>query len=156
MDLPDEMAKKEEIPYLVNILLSGNQSLQVQVTQRLQSIALHDSDRNSYTYQLFLAPLVVMVKSPLFETSLIAWEALNKLVKSSPQMRDELLKIGFVETVRYSLTDKYTPVHVQTNLLDIIIQLLLNEADSSGMGLLVNVLLNKIASENEEQIEAEV
>ncbi|KAA6388039.1 MAG: hypothetical protein EZS28_016428, partial [Streblomastix strix] len=142
-DLPDKNAKKEELPFLVNGLISGTPEQQSQVILRLLSIALHDSDTTLYNYKLFIGPLIVMLQSVLPETSLAAWEALSKLIKTCPNFRDALVRYGFIETVRYSLLDDDTPIHVQSNLIDIVTQLLLNQTDPQSMSELIGVLQRK-------------
>ncbi|KAA6347536.1 MAG: hypothetical protein EZS28_052019, partial [Streblomastix strix] len=83
------------------------------------------------------------------------WEALSKLIKTCPNFRDELVRYGFIETVRYSLLDDDTPIHVQSNIIDIVTQLLLNQTDPQSMSELIGVLQRKVDlndNDNELQI----
>ncbi|KAA6360287.1 MAG: hypothetical protein EZS28_044186, partial [Streblomastix strix] len=79
-----------------------------------------------------------------------ASEALSKLVVNSPQIRESLIKSGFVEMARFSLIDNQTPDHVSSNLLRIIMDIIFNSGEIQEMGSLIPVL-KKLSEEKDLQ-----
>ncbi|KAA6402957.1 MAG: hypothetical protein EZS28_001520 [Streblomastix strix] len=140
---------KEEIPMMLNGLIQGNAAQKCQITKRLVSSAFHDADSIMSICQLFLSPLVVMVKSSTPETSVAAKEALVTLISRSTEVRDSLIQSGFVESARYALVDERTPEHTQSNVLDVITQLIFSEANPADMCGLYFILQKKSTSSDE-------
>ncbi|KAA6311821.1 MAG: hypothetical protein EZS28_056049, partial [Streblomastix strix] len=96
LDQPNENAKLEEVPLLINGLLSENSEIQSQITERLMAIALHNQDCGSSISQLYLNPLIFMLKSKDEKHSNVACEALSKLIRKSPNIQKALVENGFV------------------------------------------------------------
>ncbi|KAA6368767.1 MAG: hypothetical protein EZS28_035706, partial [Streblomastix strix] len=97
LDQSNDKAKLTELPLLVNGLLSEDLELRAQITERLIAMALHDVEDGSSSHDLFLSPLISIIKSASPEQSQSASEALSKLVVNSPQIRESLIKSRFVE-----------------------------------------------------------
>ncbi|KAA6363310.1 MAG: hypothetical protein EZS28_041163, partial [Streblomastix strix] len=94
----------------------------------------------SSSNDLFLIPLISILKSPNEEQSYTASESLSKIIVKSPQIRQSLIKSGFIEMARFSLIDNQTPDHVSSNLLRIIIDIIFYSGEIQEMGSLIPVL----------------
>ncbi|KAA6393860.1 MAG: hypothetical protein EZS28_010611 [Streblomastix strix] len=81
-----------------------------------------------------------MLKSKGEQHSNTACEAKSKLIKKSPNIMEALMKSGFIQMATFALMEKRTPHHVQTNILDIILDLITSGADIHALGGLLPVL----------------
>ncbi|KAA6401596.1 MAG: hypothetical protein EZS28_002880 [Streblomastix strix] len=152
LNQPNENAKIDEIPLLINDLLSENYEQQQQTTERLVAMVLHDQDCELPINQLYLNPLIVMLKSNDEEHSQTACEALSKLIRKSPNIQKVLLKNGFVQMSTFALIEDGTIQHVQTNILVVILDLITSGADIHAMGGLLPVL-EKLAKEKDQKLQ---
>ncbi|KAA6372272.1 MAG: hypothetical protein EZS28_032202 [Streblomastix strix] len=132
LDQPNDKAKLTELPLLVNGLLSEDLELRAQITEHVED--------GSSSNDLFLSPLISILKSASPEQSQAASEALSKLVINSSQIREYLIKSGFVEMARFSLIDNQTSDHVSSNLLRIILDIVFNSDEIDCMSCLIPVL----------------
>ncbi|KAA6389435.1 MAG: hypothetical protein EZS28_015038 [Streblomastix strix] len=148
----NEIANIEEIPLLLKGLLSEKSEIQSQISERLLSMALHDKNCESYISQLYLNPLVYILKSKEQEHSNTACEALSKLIRKSPNIKKELVESGFVQMVSFALIEEGTPQHVIVNILVIILDLITTGADIRVMGGLLPSL-DKLAQEEESKLQ---
>ncbi|KAA6384321.1 MAG: hypothetical protein EZS28_020153 [Streblomastix strix] len=149
---PNKNVKNDEIPLLINDLLSENyeqqQQQQQQTTERLVTMVLRDQDCELSISQLYISPLVVMLKSKDEEHSQTACEALSKLIRKSPNIQKSLLKSGFIQMTSFALMEEGDLHHIQTNILVIILDLITSGADIHAMGVLLPVL-EKLAKEKD-------
>ncbi|KAA6381314.1 MAG: hypothetical protein EZS28_023158, partial [Streblomastix strix] len=74
--------------------------------------------KDAFKAQKGLCPLCY--KSDNIEESKVASDALSKIIRNSPNIRESLIKSGFVEMSRFNLTDENTPDHIHTNILIVI------------------------------------
>ncbi|KAA6387584.1 MAG: hypothetical protein EZS28_016889 [Streblomastix strix] len=81
-----------------------------------------------------------MLKSKGKDQSKAALEALSKLIRNLQKTAQTLIRNGFIQMATFALMEEGTPEHVQTNLLIIILDLIINGADVSVMGGLFTVL----------------
>ncbi|KAA6393731.1 MAG: hypothetical protein EZS28_010744 [Streblomastix strix] len=150
LDEPNENAKIDEIPLLVNILLSENSDVQSLIAERLLAMALHDQDGGQSISQLFLNPLIIILKSKDEDHSQTACEALSKLIRKSQNIQKAVTKSGFAEMASFALIEEGAPQHVQTNILIVILDLITSGADIRTMGVLLPVL-EKLVQEKDSQ-----
>ncbi|KAA6375988.1 MAG: hypothetical protein EZS28_028483 [Streblomastix strix] len=148
LDQPNDKAKLTELPLLVNGFLSEDLELRAQITERLVAMALHDVEDGSSSNDLFLSPLISILKSANEEQSYIASESLSKIIVKSPQIRESLIKSGFIEIARFALIDNQTPDHVSSYMLRIIQDIVFNSDEVDEMGSLIPVL-KKLSEEKD-------
>ncbi|KAA6399513.1 MAG: hypothetical protein EZS28_004957 [Streblomastix strix] len=156
LDQPNENAKLEEVPLLVNGLLSENSEnseIQSQITERLITIALHDQDSGSFISYLYLSPLIVMLKSKDEKHSNVACEALSKLIRKSPNIQKALVENGFVQMTTFALIEEGVSHHVQSNILVVILDLITSGADIRVMGGLLPILEKLVQEKDSKQQE---
>ncbi|KAA6381896.1 MAG: hypothetical protein EZS28_022576 [Streblomastix strix] len=140
---------KDEIHQIVNEIQSDNIDLHADATQKLTLIVLNECPQQSS--MLLLYPLVTLLQCGNKETSDIAQNELSVLIKNSDDIRDSLLKIGFLETARISLTDENTPNHIESNVLDVIQSLLFQGVNANEMIGLVSILSQLSEEKSEEK-----
>ncbi|KAA6395516.1 MAG: hypothetical protein EZS28_008957 [Streblomastix strix] len=140
---------QNEIPVLVNGLLSDDKDQLEQITQKLLQITLHECPQS--TYMLFLNPLIVLLLTGSSESSTSALVALTTLVRRSDNIRDGLVKIGFIEAARQSLIDENTLNYTQSNILEIIQSLLFQQVNANEMIGLVSILSQLSEEKSEEK-----
>ncbi|KAA6382524.1 MAG: hypothetical protein EZS28_021949 [Streblomastix strix] len=92
---------KKEIGLLINGLQSEDKEQQAQITSRLLAIAQNECSQASYS--LLLYPLVTLLLNGNIDASSAAQSAIITLVNSSDDVRNALIKIGFIETARQVL-----------------------------------------------------
>ncbi|KAA6381633.1 MAG: hypothetical protein EZS28_022840 [Streblomastix strix] len=129
-----------DITSLINDLLTGNADIQAQITQKLVAYTVNDVNCRQQINELCLNPLIAILKSANLEQSQTAADSLSILVRNSPQIRDSLIKSGFVEMARFVLNDENALEHVKSNILDVINVLLSSGINAHDMFGLVSVL----------------
>ncbi|KAA6400674.1 MAG: hypothetical protein EZS28_003801 [Streblomastix strix] len=130
--------KLSEISFLVDEILSEDPQRCIQCTERLMGIALQGNEQTSGN--LFLCALTTILNSDNIEESKVASDALSKIIRNSPNIRELLIKSGFVEMASIYLTDENTPDHIHTNILIVIQDLVFNSADVHAFSSLFGIL----------------
>ncbi|KAA6373829.1 MAG: hypothetical protein EZS28_030645 [Streblomastix strix] len=97
----NERPKLSEIPFLVDEILSDDPQRCIQCTERLMSLALQGNEQPSSN--LFLCALTTLLNSDIIEESKVASDALSKIIRNFPNIRESLIKSGFVEMARFNL-----------------------------------------------------
>ncbi|KAA6368264.1 MAG: hypothetical protein EZS28_036208, partial [Streblomastix strix] len=133
LDQPNDKAKLTELPLLVNGLLSEDLELRAQITEHVEN--------GSSSNDMFLCPLISILKSPNEEQSYTASESLSKIIIKSPQIRESLIKSGFIEIARFALIDNQTPDHVSSYMLRIVLDIVFNSDEIDEMSSLIPVLM---------------
>ncbi|KAA6399291.1 MAG: hypothetical protein EZS28_005186 [Streblomastix strix] len=136
----DASGRFAEIPLLVNGLLSDDPEMRAHITERLVSIALQDEDFGSSLSDLQLSPLISMLKSSDEEKSQTGCDGLSIIVKKSEKLRQSLIRNGFLEIARFELIDESRPVHVHSNILSIILDLITNGCDVFEMSGILSIV----------------
>ncbi|KAA6395421.1 MAG: hypothetical protein EZS28_009051 [Streblomastix strix] len=134
----NERSKLSEIPFLVDEILSEDPQRCIQCTEKLMKIALQGNEQPSSN--MFLCALTTLLNSDIIEESKVASDALSKIIRNSQNIRESLIKSGFVEMARFNLTDENTPDHIHTNILIVIQDLVFNSADVHAFSSLFGIL----------------
>ncbi|KAA6372445.1 MAG: hypothetical protein EZS28_032029 [Streblomastix strix] len=140
---------KKEIAFLVSGLQSEDKEQQAQITSRLLTIATNECPQASYA--LLLYPLVTLLLNGNIDASSAAQSAIITLVNNSDDVRNALIKIGFIETARQVLIDENIPNHIESNLLDVIQSLLFQGVNGNEMIGLASILSQLSEEKSEEK-----
>ncbi|KAA6367166.1 MAG: hypothetical protein EZS28_037307 [Streblomastix strix] len=140
---------KKEIAFLISGLLSEDKEQYAQITSRLLAIAQNECPQASYA--LLLYPLVTLLLNGNIDASSAAQSAINTLVNNSDDVRSALIKIGFIETARQVLIDENIPNHIESNLLDVIQNVLFQGVNGNEMIGLVSILSQLSEEKSEEK-----
>ncbi|KAA6387752.1 MAG: hypothetical protein EZS28_016723 [Streblomastix strix] len=138
-----------KIAFLVSGLQSEDKEQQAQITSRLLSIAQNECLQASHA--LLLYPLVTLLLNENIDASSAAQSAIITLVNNSDDVRSALIKIGFIETARQILIDENTPNHIESNLLDVIQNVLFQGVNGNEMIGLVSILSQLSEEKSEEK-----
>ncbi|KAA6399211.1 MAG: hypothetical protein EZS28_005262 [Streblomastix strix] len=140
---------KKEIAFLVGGLQTEDKEQQSQITSRLLAIAQNECPQASYS--LLLYPLFTLLLNGNIDASSAAQLAIITLVNSSDDVRSALIKIGFIETARQVLIDQNTPNHTESNVLDVIQNVLFQGVNANEMIGLVSILSQLSEEKSEEK-----
>ncbi|KAA6380458.1 MAG: hypothetical protein EZS28_024015, partial [Streblomastix strix] len=137
----------KEIAFLVSGLQSEDKEQQAQIASRLLAIAQNECPQASYS--LLLYPLVTLLLNGNIDASSSAQSAIITLVNNSDDVRSALIKIGFIETARQ--IDENTLNHIESNLLNVIQNVLFQGVNGNEMIGLVSILSQLSEEKSEEK-----